>query len=47
MPDHVQPTALQVSVVQKLAGKRIVLASNSPRRKDIFQTILVRLPFFF
>ncbi|KAJ7503267.1 inosine triphosphate pyrophosphatase-like protein [Mycena galericulata] len=34
-PSHVLPHALQTPVVKKLAGKRIILASSSPRRKDI------------
>ncbi|KAF5367001.1 hypothetical protein D9758_003984 [Tetrapyrgos nigripes] len=39
MPDHkhVLPHALQVPAIKKLAGKRIILASNSPRRKEILQ----------
>jgi septum formation protein len=41
MPDHVLPNALQVPAIKKLSGKRIVLASNSPRRKEIFSNILV------
>jgi septum formation protein len=34
----VLPHALQIPSIKKLAGKRIVLASNSPRRKDILTT---------
>lgn len=34
--------ALHVPGINKLAGKRVVLASGSPRRKDILQ-IFVRL----
>ncbi|KAJ7675849.1 inosine triphosphate pyrophosphatase-like protein [Mycena polygramma] len=34
-PNHVLPQALQTPGIKKLAGKRIVLASASPRRKDI------------
>jgi septum formation protein len=35
------PHALHVPGINKLAGKRVVLASNSPRRKEILQ-IFVR-----
>ncbi|KAK7454457.1 hypothetical protein VKT23_011213 [Stygiomarasmius scandens] len=40
MPDnqHVLPHALKVPAIKKLVGKRIILASNSPRRKEILQT---------
>ena len=38
----VLPHALHIPGVNKLAGKRVVLASGSPRRKDILQ-IFVRL----
>jgi hypothetical protein len=41
---HVLPNALQVPAIKKLENKHIVLASNSPRRKEIFQTILVGAP---
>ncbi|KAJ7765898.1 inosine triphosphate pyrophosphatase-like protein [Mycena maculata] len=34
-PSNVLPHALQTPTMKKLAGKRIVLASASPRRKDI------------
>jgi len=34
----VQPHALKIPAIQKLKGKRIILASSSPRRKDILQT---------
>jgi septum formation protein len=34
----VLPQALQTPSVKKLSGKRIVLASNSPRRKEILNT---------
>ncbi|KAJ6584958.1 inosine triphosphate pyrophosphatase-like protein [Mycena capillaripes] len=33
--NHVLPSALQTPTIKKLTGKRIVLASASPRRKDI------------
>ncbi|KIK63753.1 hypothetical protein GYMLUDRAFT_450904 [Collybiopsis luxurians FD-317 M1] len=36
---HILPHALPVPAIKKLAGKRIVLASNSPRRRDILRTI--------
>lgn len=38
----VLPHALHIPGINKLAGKRVVLASSSPRRKDILQ-IFVRL----
>ncbi|KAH7911533.1 Maf Ham1 [Hygrophoropsis aurantiaca] len=40
-PTHnaVLPNALKTVAVQKLVGKRIVLASASPRRKDILQNL--------
>ncbi|KAI0806069.1 Maf/Ham1 [Irpex lacteus] len=34
----VQPHALKVASLKKLVGKRVVLASNSPRRREILQT---------
>lgn len=39
LPEHncVLPHALRVPSLQKLVGKRVVLASNSPRRKEILQ----------
>ena len=40
MPDNVLPHALQVPAIKKLKGKRIVLASNSPRRKEILRTLV-------
>ena len=38
------PNALRVPALSKLIGKRVVLASNSPRRKDILKAI-VRFSF--
>ncbi|KAF8222430.1 Maf/Ham1 [Tricholoma matsutake] len=38
MTNHVLPHALQLPAVTKLSGKRIVLASNSPRRQEILRT---------
>ncbi|KAG2032150.1 Maf Ham1 [Suillus americanus] len=40
-PQHnaVLPTALKTPAIQKLANKRVVLASASPRRKEILQTL--------
>lgn len=35
---HILPHALQVPAVKKLSGKKIILASNSPRRKEILHT---------
>ena len=40
MSKHILPHALQVPAIEKLKGKRIVLASNSPRRKDILRTFV-------
>ncbi|KIP11030.1 hypothetical protein PHLGIDRAFT_28160 [Phlebiopsis gigantea 11061_1 CR5-6] len=41
LPKHncVLPHALRVPALQKLVGKRVILASNSPRRKDILRTV--------
>ncbi|KIL58294.1 hypothetical protein M378DRAFT_1026250 [Amanita muscaria Koide BX008] len=39
MSNHILPHALSVPAIEKLRGKRIVLASNSPRRKDILRAI--------
>jgi len=36
-PSALLPHALHVPGINKLAGKRVVLASNSPRRKEILQ----------
>ncbi|KAI9431109.1 Maf/Ham1 [Lactarius indigo] len=36
-PPAVLPHALHIPGINKLAGKRVVLASNSPRRKEILQ----------
>ena len=41
-PTAVLPHALHIPGINKLAGKRVVLASGSPRRKEILQ-IFVRL----
>lgn len=38
MPNHILPHALKVPAIEKMRGKRIVLASNSPRRKEILRT---------
>ncbi|GBE90088.1 Maf-like protein [Sparassis crispa] len=40
LPEHncVLPHALRLSSLNKLTEKRVILASNSPRRKDILQT---------
>ena len=42
LPDHncVLPHALKVPALEKLVGKRVVLASNSPRRSDILKTFV-------
>ncbi|KAI0788282.1 Maf/Ham1 [Fomes fomentarius] len=40
LPDHncVLPHALKIPALEKLVGKRVVLASNSPQRKEILRT---------
>jgi len=38
MGSVVLPHALRIPALTKLKNKRVVLASNSPRRKEIFQT---------
>jgi len=38
MSNHILPHALRIPAIDKLRGKRIILASNSPRRKEILQT---------
>jgi len=38
MSNHILPHALRIPAIDKLRGKRIILASNSPRRKQILQT---------
>ncbi|KAG6834167.1 hypothetical protein H0H93_011459 [Arthromyces matolae] len=38
MPSNILPHALKLPAIKKLAGKRIVLASNSPRRQEILRT---------
>jgi hypothetical protein len=40
MPNHILPHALSIPIIEKLKDKRIVLASNSPRRKEIIRTIV-------
>ncbi|KAK0230406.1 inosine triphosphate pyrophosphatase-like protein [Armillaria fumosa] len=35
---HILPHALQVPAIKKLSGKKVILASNSPRRKEILHT---------
>ena len=46
LPAHncVQPTALQTPALKKLYGKRVILASASPRRKQILETFVRTLP---
>ncbi|PFH48009.1 hypothetical protein AMATHDRAFT_6227 [Amanita thiersii Skay4041] len=39
MTKHILHHALSVPAIKKLDGKRIVLASNSPRRREILRTI--------
>ncbi|SPC60917.1 related to Maf-like protein C3G6.03c [Ustilago sp. UG-2017b] len=38
-PDPVTPFALNTPLFNKLAGKRVVLASSSPRRREILATV--------
>ncbi|KAG5652182.1 hypothetical protein H0H81_005981 [Sphagnurus paluster] len=38
MSKHILPHALKLPAIDKLKGKRIVLASNSPRRQEILRT---------
>ncbi len=42
LPKHncLLPHALRTPSLEKLVGKRVVLASNSPRRKDILSTFV-------
>ena len=42
LPDHncVLPHALRLPALEKLVGKRVVLASNSPRRREILKTFV-------
>jgi hypothetical protein len=42
-PSPVTETALRLPIFQKLANKRVVLASSSPRRKDILETAVSSL----
>jgi hypothetical protein len=46
-PTHncVLPHALNLPATRKLTGKRVVLASASPRRKEILQTIVRKRQF--
>lgn len=39
---NVLPHALQTPAIKKLTGKRIILASASPRRKDILSVFVLR-----
>ncbi|KAI0711849.1 Maf/Ham1 [Cerioporus squamosus] len=47
LPHHncVLPHALKIPALEKLKGKRVDLASNSPRRKDILKTFIVPSTF--
>ncbi|CAA7265758.1 unnamed protein product [Cyclocybe aegerita] len=38
MLEHVLPHALKIPAIERLKGKKIILASNSPRRKEILRT---------
>lgn len=44
MTTHILDHALRTPSVEKLKGKRIVLASNSPRRKEILRVFVRPLP---
>lgn len=46
LPEHncILPHALRLPIVEKLTNKRVVLASNSPRRKDILLTYVLAAP---
>lgn len=39
-PDPVTPLALNTPLFNKLAGKRVVLASSSPRRREILASVV-------
>lgn len=39
-PSPVLPGALSLSIFEKLKDKRVVLASSSPRRKDILENVV-------
>jgi len=47
MSKHILPHALQTPAIKKLEGKRIVLASSSPRRKEILKTFVRAFLFPF
>ncbi|KAF8690078.1 hypothetical protein AX14_003128 [Amanita brunnescens Koide BX004] len=40
MPNDILPHGLSIPIIKKLKDKRIVLASNNPRRKEILRTIV-------
>lgn len=39
-PSPVQPNAMPWPIFEKLKDKRVVLASSSPRRKDILANVV-------
>lgn len=41
-PSFVTPSALLLPVFKDLANRRVILASSSPRRKDIFEAAGLR-----
>jgi len=47
MSKHILPHALQTPAIKKLEGKRIVLASSSPRRTEILKTFVRAFLFPF
>lgn len=42
--EHILPHALAIPAFNKLAGKRIILASASPRRAEILKTFVRTSP---
>lgn len=43
-PSPVLPTAMPWPIFERLKNKRVVLASSSPRRKDILENIVSAVP---
>jgi hypothetical protein len=40
----ITPSALRLPGITKLSKKRVILASNSPRRRDILKTFVLDTP---